>query len=87
MLHGELSPALRRHLLCDLKGKISIYTPTMYLIFYMGYLIWSSRQLHRVEIMTSTMGELGFEPRSIDHKAFAFPLHHAIRQEGAPFQI
>lgn len=52
----------------------------------MHYLIWSSRQLRKIEIMISAMGELEFEPKSIDHKAFAFPLHHAMCQEGAPFQ-
>lgn len=57
----------------------------MYLVFHADYLNWSSRQLHKIEILISTLGELGFEPRSIDHKALALPLQYAVHQDGAPF--
>lgn len=35
--------------------------------------------------MISTLGELGFEPRSINHRALALPMHPAVHQEGTPF--
>ena len=67
MLNGELSPALRGTYAtsCGLKGRANTYELTGYLIFYIDYLTCSSIQLYKIEIVISTSGKLGFEPRSI----------------------
>lgn len=71
---------------CGFQGRANIYEPTVYMVFYVDYMIWSSIQLYKVEIMISTSGELGFEPRSIYHQALALPSYCIIHSKETPHQ-